>query len=27
MPAFDAKAFSDADATSVADYIVKTFKK
>ncbi len=27
MPAFDAKAFSDADATQVADYIVKTFKK
>lgn len=27
MPAFDAKAVSDADAKSVADYIVKTFKK
>ncbi|HIJ86843.1 MAG TPA: cytochrome C [Desulfuromonadales bacterium] len=27
MPAFDAKSFSDADAASVADYIVKTFKK
>jgi cytochrome c6 len=27
MPAFDAKAVSDADAKSVADFIVKTFKK
>jgi len=27
MPGFDAKAVSDADAKSVADYIVKTFKK
>ncbi|MDD2733041.1 MAG: cytochrome c [Desulfuromonadaceae bacterium] len=27
MPAFDAKTVSDADAKSVADYIVKTFKK
>ena len=27
MPAFDAKAVSDADATSVAEYVVKTFKK
>lgn len=27
MPAFDAKAISDADAKLLADYIVKTFKK
>lgn len=27
MPPFDAKAVSDADAKSVADYIVKSFKK
>jgi cytochrome c6 len=27
MPGFDAKAVSDADANSVAEYIVKTFKK
>jgi cytochrome c6 len=27
MPVFDAKAISDADAKSVSDYIVKTFKK
>ena len=27
MPAFDAKAISDADAKLMADYIIKTFKK
>jgi len=27
MPAFDAKAISDADAKLLADYIMKTFKK
>ena len=27
MPAFDAKAISDADAKLLADYIIKTFKK
>lgn len=27
MPAFDAKAISDADAKQLADYIIKTFKK
>jgi len=27
MPTFDAKTISDADAKSVAEYIVKTFKK
>lgn len=27
MPAFDAKAVSDADAKALADYIMKTFKK
>ncbi len=27
MPTFDAKAISDADAKSLADYVVKTFKK
>jgi cytochrome c6 len=27
MPAFDAKAVSDTDAKSVADFVVKTFKK
>jgi len=27
MPAFDAKAVSDADAKLLADYIMKTFKK
>jgi cytochrome c6 len=27
MPAFDAKAISDADAKKLADYIIKTFKK
>jgi len=27
MPKFDATAVSDADAKSVADYIIKTFKK
>lgn len=27
MPAFDAKAISDADAKLLADYILKTFKK
>lgn len=27
MPGFDAKSISDADAKSVAEYIVKTFKK
>jgi cytochrome c6 len=27
MPAFDAKAISDADAKALADYIIKTFKK
>ena len=27
MPAFDAKAVSDADAKAVADYIINTFKK
>ena len=27
MPAFDAKAVSDADAKLLADYIIKTFKK
>lgn len=27
MPAFDAKAISDADAKALAGYIVKTFKK
>nr|MDA8413452.1 cytochrome c [Desulfobacteraceae bacterium] len=27
MPAFDAKAISDAEAKQLADYIIKTFKK
>jgi cytochrome c6 len=27
MPAFDAKAISDADAKQLANYIIKTFKK
>jgi len=27
MPAFDAKAISDADAKQLSDYIIKTFKK
>jgi len=27
MPAFDAKSISDKDAKSLADYIIKTFKK
>jgi cytochrome c6 len=27
MPAFDAKAISDADAKLLSDYIIKTFKK